>query len=70
MARGGYHANAAGSGGSAGNGGSGNSGIRAEAAAQSKAQVARKPAQCHARANARRLLLMAYLFDFFTRYDR
>ena len=48
MARGGFHANAAGSGGSAGNGGSGNSGIRAEAAAQSKAQVARKPAQCHA----------------------
>ena len=39
MARGGFHANAAGSGGSAGNGGSGNSGIRAEAAAQSKAHA-------------------------------
>ena len=67
MARSGFRANAAGSGGS---GGSSNSGMRAVTAARSMAQAARKPAQCHARANAHRLRLTTYLFGLFTRHDR
>ena len=70
MARSSFRANAAGSGDSGSSGGSSSSGMQAVAAARPMAQVARKPAQCHARANAHRLRLMTYLFGIFTRHDR